>query len=816
MKTRLLLLFFFGYLLSANTYAQENEKFPIDVLINPQSNTAFFNEVFFAEEIPELEIIASPNTFYLYNGYAQSSISNTKQWNLLKDSVDVQQVTVVFSKYPKNKKNWKTNYYKLLSQRLINLFGVDPELNSNEIMWSVQLQNNCQTAEEAKVLFHGFVIKYVAKSYEHPAVRPIEPEPEELEVNFNDTDTTEMLNNMGDLIADLEHADSLALIMDRLSFKEKKEMLIRLLEKEHMLIPENEISKITPKYLRKTERRVAKFIERHTYIANDQTVNDVLTRHKEWTNSLVVMDWTGSMYPYGAQVLLWHVLNFEESGVKNFALFNDGDQKNTGQKSIGSTEGIYYEKARNMDRLISLFNLVMMKGGGGDGPENDVEALLEATTSYPNFDELILIADNNSCVRDMEMLYKLKIPVRVVLCGYSEYSGANPQYLEIAKKTGGSLHTAEEDIYDLMQRKELLNDSVQTELYDFSVITVRRNCRRGIFSGIDSRRTKQLAKYKTYRSLATAASKPKLYHKLDLSAKDLSYIDELVFKLKNLRELDYSFNNLSELPEDLGDLKNLRVLELGGNELKKLNINTKELKKLQKIDIKSNQIRTLPSSIDKLQSLTELNVSGNKLKKLPSNIKHLKNLEKLYLANNKIKKLPDGYGYLKGLTEVDLSHNRLSVLPKTMSGLRALTKADYSYNQIRDLNTSIGATKQLEQLNVSHNKLEMLPSSMGNLRKMTLFDASYNFITEIPRRMTALKKLERVNLSHNKIQALPRNIGYWRNVEWLDLSYNELSVLTDKMKTMKSLKFLNLRGNPMPDTEIIKIQKLLPNTVIVF
>ncbi len=61
----------------------------------------------------------------------------------------------------------------------------------------------------------------------------------------------------------------------------------------------------------------------------------------------------------------------------------------------------------------------------------------------------MLVADNYSDCRDIELLARLKIPVHVVLCGTSE--GVNEQYLEIAWKTNGSVHTIEQDIEDLAQ-----------------------------------------------------------------------------------------------------------------------------------------------------------------------------------------------------------------------------------------------------------------------------------------------------------------------------------------------------------------------------
>ena len=54
---------------------------------------------------------------------------------------------------------------------------------------------------------------------------------------------------------------------------------------------------------------------------SDSVVSAVLDRHLDWQNMIVVNDWTGSMYPYGAQVLKWQLLNYRKSGLTSLTLF---------------------------------------------------------------------------------------------------------------------------------------------------------------------------------------------------------------------------------------------------------------------------------------------------------------------------------------------------------------------------------------------------------------------------------------------------------------------------------------------------------------
>ena len=127
--------------------------------------------------------------------------------------------------------------------------------------------------------------------------------------------------------------------------------------------------------------------------------------------------------------------------------FNDGDQKSDSEKVIGNTGGIYYTNSNNNEIVIDKILETMSKGSGGDSPENDLEALIYAQRKNKSSTELILIADNYSSVKDISLLTQLKVPVRIILCGTDW--GIHPDYIEIAYKTKGSLHTIEQDIMKL-------------------------------------------------------------------------------------------------------------------------------------------------------------------------------------------------------------------------------------------------------------------------------------------------------------------------------------------------------------------------------
>ncbi|WP_462250529.1 hypothetical protein [Ferruginibacter sp.] len=173
----------------------------------------------------------------------------------------------------------------------------------------------------------------------------------------------------------------------------------------------------------------------------------VLNRNK-WASKIIVTDVTGSMYPYMKEVALWHLLEMMNKSRSDYVFFNDGDNKQDYLKVIGKTGGVYTSLKGAPDSVIKTMHRAMNNGNGGDTPENDIEALLTATKLKEPNSELLLVADNLSGIKDISLINEVKLPVRVILCG-AQKTWIHSDYLELAYKTGGSIHTIEEDLFTL-------------------------------------------------------------------------------------------------------------------------------------------------------------------------------------------------------------------------------------------------------------------------------------------------------------------------------------------------------------------------------
>lgn len=185
---------------------------------------------------------------------------------------------------------------------------------------------------------------------------------------------------------------------------------------------------------------------------SDSTVVSVLRRNKEWKNPTIVSDVTCSMSPYASQLLLWFLYKMNDKEACNMVLFNDGDGKANELKVIGSTGGLYSKSSKEYQDFWNLLMTATSKGCSGDTQENGIEGILKAQELFPNSKEIIYIADNYAPLRDISLADKIKIPVRVVICGTQFRTSV--ELMNLALKTGGSVHTMEKDLTELSKLAE--------------------------------------------------------------------------------------------------------------------------------------------------------------------------------------------------------------------------------------------------------------------------------------------------------------------------------------------------------------------------
>jgi hypothetical protein len=199
------------------------------------------------------------------------------------------------------------------------------------------------------------------------------------------------------------------------------------------------------------------------YKIRDSTIFKVFHRNPQWKKVLLVVDMTGSMFPYIGQLLVWFKQTFEDGKIKYYSLFNDGDNLADEKKVVGKTGGVHIYEAKDYKKLKKDIEDVRKLGEGGDDPENDLEAVTTSMIAYRDYTDIVLLADDSQ-VRDMLLLRRIRKPIHIILCGTKK--GVNDQYLKIAYQTKGSIHTTNSDI-DMKKLKDGDEVIVEKDIFKF-------------------------------------------------------------------------------------------------------------------------------------------------------------------------------------------------------------------------------------------------------------------------------------------------------------------------------------------------------------
>ncbi|MBO0952089.1 hypothetical protein [Fibrella forsythiae] len=185
-------------------------------------------------------------------------------------------------------------------------------------------------------------------------------------------------------------------------------------------------------------------------IGADSTVFAALTRNlRRWPNAVVVCDLTTSMDPFAAQIYAWFRHNSQSPQIQGTVFYTDCDSLGQETRPNGPAGMFFVTREREPRRALpTLLAAARNTLNNRLNAENVVEALQFAHREFPKAQHLILIADNESGVKDMALLPSLNVPVHIIAC--DTQSGHDyafePDQFRIAQHTNGSLHTLDDDI----------------------------------------------------------------------------------------------------------------------------------------------------------------------------------------------------------------------------------------------------------------------------------------------------------------------------------------------------------------------------------
>ncbi len=679
--------------LRAQTYFDES-KLPFPKKYGPEIKAKFKEELVY-----EFKVDEGKHAIFLRNGLRSSQFIAPQLWLNARDTLYPYRVDIVYSRYPVFDGVYH-EIYPLLCNRLIHLFEMDPALNDANLEWRTILQTHIETDDQVNSLFHGVVIWYRTQEEEQKV-----PDPKESTVPLAKLDQKDksVQGGMKETLLTIETLkestlinDSVKMVISNKPIDVQKQIIKKHLDEEVKKASTIPLKDRSPVEMFQFKRQIGEYLKSNPF--SDSVVWKVMDRHPEWVDALVVNDWTGSMYGYGAQVVHWHLLHYQNTGIRYLTLFNDGDMKPNASKIIGSTGGIYFAEASDIPTILNLFNLVRLNGSGGDRQENDIEAILASMEKFPNHKEIILIADNLACIRDIELAVKINKPVRVIICGYNKETGINPNLAYLAKVTNGGLYTLEED-YESLKLETSITGEI-TSFKDKRFVLSPIDCNKR--PGFDFKYTKE--SFKTYTHLDSALREKMMVRQLDLHEQQLLKYPTGISKMKNLLSLNLSNTHIQNIPSNIKNLENLKDLDLSGNNLVALPKNFGKLKYLESLNLNQNQLGSLSMYFENWYYLRKLFIGSNRIESL-ENINQLKNLQTLNASDNNISELPPEIHQLKRLVTLDLSNNRLLFLPKTFCGLSKLEELNLENNQLGSLPPYLYRLRKLKVLNLAGNPL---------------------------------------------------------------------------------------------------------------
>lgn len=684
MKTWLL---FLCILLGSSAHLLAQTKFDVEKLRTPAAYGPEVASSISTTEVPRYNPDSNNTLVFLPNGLNSSSYQAPSEWLDRKDSLIPYQVDIVFSKFPLVDDAYHMKY-PLLCNRLLKLFAIDSALNSSQLTWRIVLQTDCEDEAQVRSLFHGVVLH---------CSNTAQPADTNSETNSKATDSLSAFARMSvttSLVSLSEIPPEVQQEMEGKSEIERREILTSFYRRQMERSPEENDTTSLETYLEESKEMIESFLDYYSYGSTDNTVMEVLDRN-DWSNALVVADWTGSMYRYGAHVLLWHSLHYRKSKVAYITLFNDGNMTFNPDKVVGNTGGIYHAEADKLKGIMDLYRYVMLRGAGGDLQENDLEAVLSAIKRFPHHGDVVLVADNRACVRDIALLDSINVPVHVILCGLRKNNAINPQYLQIAATTGGSIHTLNSDIKDLVLRKD--GKVKLPDAFKDSLSISNAPCDR-----FASMYPEGYFDNKVFNDFKETKGNTKNVLNLSLSDQGYKWVPRRLKNFDHLKSIDLSYNEISRLNKAIFNLAELEILDLKGNQLTEISPYFATIKTLQRLDLSNNLIDSIAPSLLKCKKLTHLNLSENGLRSLPRNF------------------------YFNEMESIDLSNNDLSELTAVFFRMRELRILQLSGNEISSIPSQIGLLRRLRTLDLSDNRLEKLPKSLGRLKKLEHLDLTGN------------------------------------------------------------------------------------------
>lgn len=198
-----------------------------------------------------------------------------------------------------------------------------------------------------------------------------------------------------------------------------------------------------------------------------------------------------------------------------------------------------------------------------------------------------------------------------------------------------------------------------------------------------------------------------------------------------------------------------------------------------------------------------------------SDSKERQQIEKEYNPHfiNQIETFPLVFRY-SGIDSVDFTGTRF-VFHDSLSSIKHI---EFLSPDTLEFVGDKSKMKNLKSISFFAVRMKNLPKDLTGFENLeSLIITKSVTLKTFPNFICGLNKLKFLRFAWGlNLESIPECIGELTSLEYLDLARNNISYLPKSISNLKKLKTLILWDNPISESELTEIKKLLPNTTIYF
>lgn len=268
----------------------------------------------------------------------------------------------------------------------------------------------------------------------------------------------------------------------------------------------------------------------------------------------------------------------------------------------------------------------------------------------------------------------------------------------------------------------------------------------------------------------------------------------------NVKYLDLRAKGIREIPEVIDTFVNLQLLDLSENYIESVDYSSFKLSQLRVLDLSNNpglDMMSIAGIGEALPNLESFNISHSSVQFISPELANVKSLVELDVSNNSLRYIPDEVGRMKFLKRVDANNNEVvqSVWLEEAWNLEELDLSGNKGLNLNDVGIALLFHKNLVKLGVSLDTTlnKGLPNSFEELTVRELMIKSGSVYTWNGR-LSKNKNLKKITFEDCTVSNGKSFYGWMNrmtNVEVLEFNNMGVPSSLNTLESIDELRFVN-------------------------